>query len=215
MSDIFREVDEELREERLKKAWKRFGPFVVVLALVAVAVTGGTVFWRNYQEQQRQTESDRYFTALEALQAGDEAKALSQFAELSSNADGYGLLAELQLAALQAGNGDAEAAAETYRSLADDVDAPVPFRDLASLLLARLEIESGDPADLSARLDPLTAAGSPWRFLARELQVALALRQGDLVTARTLASELSSAGEVPNALRQRMTELSAALGPAE
>ena len=45
MSDIFREVDEEVRREQLKKLWDRYGNFVIA-ALILVVV--GVAAWRGY-----------------------------------------------------------------------------------------------------------------------------------------------------------------------
>ena len=39
MSDIFREVDEEIRHERYKRLWDRFGPYLIAVALLIVVGT--------------------------------------------------------------------------------------------------------------------------------------------------------------------------------
>ena len=54
MSDIFREIDEELRRDNFFKLWQRYGKYVIALAVVAVAITGLVVGWREYQLRQRQ-----------------------------------------------------------------------------------------------------------------------------------------------------------------
>ena len=46
MSDIFREVDEEVRRDQFKKLWERYGIFIIALAVLFVAAVGG---WRGYQ----------------------------------------------------------------------------------------------------------------------------------------------------------------------
>ena len=45
MSDIFREVDEEVRGEKLKQLWERHSNLIVALALLVVLAVGG---WRGY-----------------------------------------------------------------------------------------------------------------------------------------------------------------------
>ena len=44
MSDIFDEVDEEVRREQFKKLWERYGNLFVALAVLIVAAVGG---WRG------------------------------------------------------------------------------------------------------------------------------------------------------------------------
>jgi len=46
VSDIFREVDEEVRRDQFKKLWERYGIFFIALAVLFVAAVGG---WRGYQ----------------------------------------------------------------------------------------------------------------------------------------------------------------------
>ncbi len=45
MSDIFREVDEDLRREQFKRLWDRFGTYVIGLAVLIVVVTAGYRGW--------------------------------------------------------------------------------------------------------------------------------------------------------------------------
>ncbi len=45
MSDIFREVEEEVRREQAKKLWDRYGAYVIGVAVLLVAVTAGYRGW--------------------------------------------------------------------------------------------------------------------------------------------------------------------------
>src|SRR5258708_8443911 len=45
LSDIFQEVDEEVRREQLKKLWDRYGIYAVIAAFLVVA---GIAAWRGY-----------------------------------------------------------------------------------------------------------------------------------------------------------------------
>ena len=62
MSDIFNEVDEELRREQLKKLWDRYGILIITLAVLFVAAVGG---WRGYQwwEGKKAAEAGSAFDA--------------------------------------------------------------------------------------------------------------------------------------------------------
>ena len=44
MSDIFQEVDEEVRRERLEQLWKRYGIYIIAAVLLVLACVGG---WRG------------------------------------------------------------------------------------------------------------------------------------------------------------------------
>ena len=45
MSDIFGEVDEEVRREQLKKLWERYGNYAIAAAFVVVLAVAA---WRGY-----------------------------------------------------------------------------------------------------------------------------------------------------------------------
>ena len=45
MSELFDEVDEEVRRDQLKKLWDQYSLYIVALALLIIAAVGG---WRGY-----------------------------------------------------------------------------------------------------------------------------------------------------------------------
>mgnify|MGYP003326011406 FL=1 len=54
MDDLFKEVDEELREERLAKIWKRIGPYVIGILAGVVIITSAVIGYKEYDKTQRQ-----------------------------------------------------------------------------------------------------------------------------------------------------------------
>ncbi|MGH7002261.1 MAG: tetratricopeptide repeat protein, partial [Stellaceae bacterium] len=70
MSDIFQEIDEELRRENFAKLWERYGKYVIALAVVIVVIVAAVVEWRQYQLSQRRAEGVRYAVALDLARQG-------------------------------------------------------------------------------------------------------------------------------------------------
>jgi hypothetical protein len=122
-------------------------------------------------------------------------------------------LARLAEAVAKAQAGDADGAAAAYDQLAADGSADSIFRDVATLLSARYAIDKGDPKGAIARLAPLTNATSPWRGLALELTAAAELKAGDRDKARTDFDALAKDNSVSQGVRQRATEMQAAITP--
>ena len=60
MSDIFREIDEELRRDNLLKLWSRYGRYIIGAAVFVLVVAGGIVAWRDHQLSERRAQSARY-----------------------------------------------------------------------------------------------------------------------------------------------------------
>ena len=212
VSDVFQEVDEELRRDKAAELWKRYGNYVLGAAVAVVAGTAGYVVWRDYNHRQAVAHSTAFFTA--ALDASAEpAKAIPAFDALGrETSGGYAALARLREAGLQASGGDREAAAATYRSVAEDGSAPQELRDLARVLASVQTVEKASTADLDKQLEPFRADASPWRHSAYELLALAALRAGDATKARELFAKISDDPAAPTAMRGRAAEMIAALG---
>ena len=212
MSEIFREVDEEVRQERYLRLWKRYGPHATAAIVAVVVATAAIVGWRAYQVSEREAESVQYTAALQLLDAGDATGAANAFGELAdSTGSGYGTLARLQQAAAL-GESSAAAAAELYARIAEDGGIDDIFRDLARLRAAMLLMDSAPPEDLYPRLDALTASDNPWRFVAREMRALVDLRAGKAAEARTAYEELVDDVEAPQGVRRRAAEMVTVLG---
>lgn len=211
MSDIFREVDEELRRDKFAKLWKRYGSIVVTAAIAVVAITAGVVAWNNWRQANAEAETARLVAALQP--PGDEAASQAQIAvadrlaAFAGDADAdRALLARFREAALRAEAGQRDEALLIYDALASSSGDPI-YRDLAILLGVLHRVGEGDPAELRARLQPLTAPSSAWRHTAREIDAVLAVQAGDRATAATLFEELSADPSAPPSLRERASEL--------
>ncbi len=211
MSELFREVDEALREDRAKDLWQKYGTIAVSIAIAIVLTTSGYVLWEDYAQSRDQALTGTLLEALEESQS-DPTSAIDALAALGADAsDRQGVIARLHEAALRAESGDAGGAIDVYRLLADDNSVPDAWRDLARLFAVLHSLDSGDPEQLADELRPLTAEDSPWRYNARELSGLLALRQGDSEGARQIFDLLMADPAAPPGIRARAEELSGAV----
>ena len=211
MSDIFREIDEELRRDNLLKLWSKYGRYVLGLALVAVVVAGGVVAWRDHLLSERQKQSTRYAEALALAAGGKEAEAAKLFAVIAGEGGGYAALAPFEEAALLAKSGDGKGAVAAYDRIAASSGIGPAFRDLATLLAVMQGAAAADPAATIDRLAPLTAVGNPWRPTAVELTAAARLKSGDRKAALDLYKGLADDLTAPQSARARAAEMAAAL----
>ena len=99
MSELFDEIDEEVRREQLKKLWDRYSIYFIALMVLVVAAVGG---WRGYQylEAKKAAEAGAIFEkAVELSEQGKHAEAETAFADLAAKApSGYRTLARLRAA---------------------------------------------------------------------------------------------------------------------
>jgi hypothetical protein len=213
VSDIFREIDEELRRDNLLALWSRYGRYVIAAAAVALVVAGGIAAWRAHQLSERQAQSAQFASALALAGNGKSGEAATVFAVIANEGGGYGVLALFEHAALLAKSGDPKRAAAAYDRIAEDSGVSPGLRGLAILLSVMQGFSDADPNRTIARLAPLTAAGDAWRPTALELTAAAELKLGQkktaLLTYRGLADDLTA----PSGLRARAAEMAAALAP--
>jgi len=211
VSDIFREIDEELRRDNFLKLWQRYGKYVVALALALVAVTALFVGWRGYLQRQREAEGVRYAAALDLANQGKSKDAADQFAAMVQGmSGGRAVLARFEAASLTAKNGDAAGAVALYDKISADGSIEQIYRDLATLLAGRFMLDT-DPKAAAERLKTLTDAANPFHPTALELTALAELKAGDKAAARAIYQKLVDDLTAPSGLRARAAEMAAAL----
>ena len=214
MADIFQEIDEDLRRDKAKEWWKRYGKFVIAgIATILIAVAAVS-WWQDRKQAERLEAADRYARALATAEDGNAAEAANRLnAAAVDMPGGYTFVSLMQAAALRADEGDYAGAAETYSRIAamDKID-PL-YRDLAVVLSTLHESKAGgDAAALLERIEPQTESGKPWRYTAREVAASLALSIGDKEAAKTYLAGISDDAESPVDIRTRATEMLRAIG---
>jgi hypothetical protein len=211
--NLFKEIDEDLRQEHYAKLWKKYGTYVIAAAVLFVAAVGGQQAWKAYSLNQRTTSSAQLSGALRAAAEGRTGEADVILAKLAEDGSaGYALLARFNRAAILAKSSAAGAAADAYQKLSLDTDVDPLFRGLATVLSVLHDLDTGDAGQMAARLTPLLQTSSPWRHSAKELTALLARKSGDTKRARELFRELTDDGSAPPGIRARAAEMSAILG---
>jgi len=214
LSDIFREIDEELRRDNWQQLWARYGRYIIALAVLAVVVTGAAVAWREYRLHQREAEGVRYASALDLARQGKNTEASEALAALAQGASGgRAALARLEEAAAKVKAGDVDGAIAAYDRLVADGGTDTVFRDIATLYAARYRLDKGDTAKAIGQLLPLTNASSPWHGLALEMTAAAELKSGDTAKARADFEQLAKDSAVSQGVRQRANEMLATIAP--
>lgn len=215
MADIFQEVDEEIRRERLKQLWQRYGNLIIAACvLVVVAVAG----WRGYewwQAKQAARAGAAFESAVTLAESGKSQEAEAAFAKLAADGTAsYRVLAQLRDAAEKA-HTDKKAAVAAYDQIAADNGAGRVIQDLAAVRAGFLLVDTAPYADVRQRLEPLTAPDRPFRYSARELLALSAWKAGDMNSARQWTDMIITDPQSPAGTRSRaeiLSELIAASG---
>jgi hypothetical protein len=197
---FIQEVTDEVRQDRMFRLWKQYGPYAIGAVVIAVAGTAG-YNWMKHREIEKARETGGAFLASDLSSVKDQQALLDKVKGRAT------ILARMRLAAATAESGDAEGAAALYREVASEAELGRPYTDLARLEAVRLSVGKTDRDELE---------DGPYRLLALELRAAIRLDGGDVKGAhadlnriignpqatratseRALALLLSSGGEPP------------------
>jgi len=211
VSDIFKEIEDELRRDNFAKLWQRYRYYILGFLAAVIVATGAVVGWRQYAQRLRADEGERYQVALDLFQGDKLQEAKAAFAGLAQGSGERAVLARFEGAALLARTGDPAGAAARYEAIAADASIDRSFRDLATILSAQNGLARGDPHAIITRLQPLADSAGPWRPSALELTALAQLRAGDKASARTNYQRLADDEAAPRGMRTRATEMVAAL----
>ena len=202
MSDIFQEVEEDVRRERLEKWWKQYGDYVIAGVSVIVIAVAGWKLWQHYQEQQRLKASSEYLSAIQMSSAGQNDLAAQAYAQIVKKAPGgYALVAQLSQAdALQASGKTNEAVALYMKIAAKDNNG---LGDVARIRAAWAQADTLSTPELHTLLAPLNDGKSAWRFMAQELLAYRDFKDGRTEQALKGFQTLADAKEAPSSIRLR------------
>ena len=213
MSELFDEVDEEVRREQLKKLWEKYSLFIIAAALLVIAAVGG---WRGYQylEAKKAAEiGDAFNKAAELSTQNKRAEAEAAFADLAAKApSGYRMLARLR-AAGEAADRDPKAAAKMFDDIAADRSVGTEEQALARIRAAGLLLDTASYNDVQQRLQSDAAPDATFRHAARELLALSAYRANDATAARKWLDMIEADNDTPPSLRSRAEALQALLPP--
>lgn len=184
---LIREVDEELRAERLHHWWQRFGSLLVSACVLVILAT---IAYQTVTSWQRSEAEQQTATLLEALRLTEKSQydsAIQKLTPLSEESTATAELAQLSIAYIEH-----QKSGETTRftPVSEEGNDPL-LRDLAALQQGKFEAIPQDSA-----FYPLAAE-----------QKALSLaEQGQKEEARTLLLALLDRSDIPSGQRQRLNE---------
>lgn len=212
--DVFREVDEEVRREQLKKLWERYQYLIVGVVFFIVAGVGGWRVYEHLQTRQAERIGTQFENAITLSESGQHAEAEKIFAQIAvDGTPAYRVLARIRQAA-EVAQSDPAKATELYKQISADTGIEQVMRDLAALRAAGLLIDAGSYIDARKVLEPLVQPGREYRHAARELLALNAWKSNDRAGAMKWYAAILTDPEAPASSRTRV-EMLIALSAAD
>jgi len=202
--NIFREVDEELRSDRMRAFWRRFAPYIIgaaVAVVVVVAVNEGLA-WYNSSNSAK--SSDELYAAFDLIDGGDLPAAQTALDQVIANGSGsYPTLAQFREAGVLVKENKIPEAVAAYDALSTNL-SNVRLRELALVLAGNLLVDSGSLADVQARVETIATDGNPLRNAAREALGLAQFKAGDYAAAQASFEAVINDPYTQSGTRNRM-----------
>ena len=208
-----REVDENLRRDRLQNFLKENGSWLIAGVVLFLAASGGFIWWQQHQVQQSGEQVEKLAEIYKDVGGGNMAQAPQRLDELTtSGSKAVRASALFARAAVALQQGDNKLAISTYKSIGDDNGLPQPYRNAALIRQTALEFDQLKPEDVIARLEPLAKPGEPWFGSAGEMTALAMIKQGRKPEAGQLFAAIAKDGTVPQTIRARAAQVAGTLG---
>lgn len=210
VTDVFEEVDESLRTDKALELWRKYSPWLAVLAALVILSVAGYKVWQYFQEKQIEADARAFAAAQDLVDKKDLPGAKAALTKIAAGGTGFSALANHVLAGMDSQNNDTAAAGKDLEAAAKRNDGL--FADIATLKLAYLKADTVSLADLQTIVAPLEKKGGELGALARELVAAKEFAAGDLDKARLDYQSLSLDLDAPPAMQQRVGQALAIIG---
>lgn len=174
MSDFFKELEEDIREERIIVLWRKYGHYIIGFALAIVIGTAGYTVWKYLKHKSRIQAHISFSEAVNLVMQGKKEDALKAFHAVAKEGGGYGKLAQLYEAALLPNSED------LYTKISQENAGDPGLENLPKILKAAHALGK---SEVMAALEPLTAPHNAWAPLSLELLALADLKKGDEVKA--------------------------------
>lgn len=208
-----REIDEAVRKDDAAEFTRRYGlPIGSALALV-LAGLAGYLIWDSQVEAGLETDSEELTRVIDYAQAND-FNSVKERTETLVDAETPGVRTSARLlqASAALGLGETDRAVELYAQIAADQDVPQDMRDLALLREVATNFDEREPADIIAKLEPLTQPDNAYFGSAAELTAMAHLEAGEREKAGALFAAIAKDDAIPQTLRDRALQMAGQLG---
>jgi hypothetical protein len=213
---LAREVDEELRRERLLKLWEQYGTYLIAAVVVILAGIAAYKYVETRRARAAEAAGARLALAGRETAENKQAEAHKTLEEIAAaGPKGYATLARLRLAASRREVGNTKDAVSAYEAVAKEGGIDPLLADYARLQAAMLRLDSADWTEMENRLTGLAADGNAWRHGARELLALAAQKAGKIADAREEYQRLLSDPGTPPGIAGRARVMMSMLTEAE
>jgi hypothetical protein len=208
-----REVDENLRRDRIRDFFKENTALLIGAVVLFLAASGGAIWFQQHRENIAEQHVEQLAQIYKDIGTGKTSKVGQQLDDLSnSSSKAVRASALFTRAAFAVQQNDQKLAITTYKKIGDDGSLPQAYRDAALIRQTALEFDQLQPDQVIARMAPLAKPGSAWFGSAGEMTALALIKQGKKQQAGQLFATIAKDKDAPQSIRDRAIQIAGSLG---
>ena len=190
MSDILRQVDEDLIKDRLLKIWKLYKVYIVGSILITLISLSGYQYYLSSAQSKNEAIVEQYINSINSM---DTNASIDQLLELDESDNPFIKgLAKLKRAELYFVTENKEQAIELLESISIDESLNQIIRDLALYKYLMIQLDTLDKDLYFEIIDSQDLKVSKFKYLFKELKALKYLAEGDRINSLEIFESIVS-----------------------
>lgn len=213
---LFQEINEEMKRERIKNFWKKYGLLATIILVAAITFAVSFESIKAWQGKKAATWSDAYAYAFNLQAQGRYDESINVFKNIENENHGiYKNLAQMQVANILLEQGKTEEAVKSLEEMAEDDSFNPNLHDVAVIKLVSYKLDNAPAAEIESLLNPLIAANGSWVNIAKEMKAMLAIREENLELAKEIYNDILSDEKLPDSMKARVEDMLSVLNETQ
>ncbi len=210
---FIREVNEDLKNESMKKLWDKYGLFIIILVVIALTAAVSFEAIKSWYIKRLQLWSDSYAYALSLENQGKYDDSLESFNYISGQ--DYGIfsdLAKMQIINILLEQKKTDEALAKMEEIIKDTSFTPQLHDTIVLKLASYKLEKAPMAEIEQLLGGIANDNeNSWQTAALEMMALANLRDGNIEKAKEIYNQLLADSKTSEIVKARIKDIISAL----
>ncbi len=206
---FLREVEEDLKNESLKKLWDKYGVFVVIFVAAALTIAVSYESIKSWYIRRAENWANAYSVALALQNQGKYQESIDALNMIiNKNFGAYAPLAKMQQVNVLLDSGKQDLALDKLQELIADKKFPSQLRDVAIIKLASFKQDDAPRNEIEQILSPIISQpDNSWYAMAQYMLAAISIRDGDKEQAKGIYDGLLKNNNVSEEFKNKIKDI--------
>lgn len=210
--NFFKEVSADVKSDNMKRIWEKHGLQIVIAVIIILTAAVSFETFKAWKDKRAQTWSNAYAYALDLQNRGQFDESIKVLKEIDAQNKGiYSDMVQMQISNILFEQGKQNEAVAELKKIVNNTSINKQMRDIATIKLASYKLDSASNEEVLALLNPLIEENGSWSSVAKEMTAWLAIRDGDLESAKKIYSEILNTPNLNDGLKLRVQDVMSVL----